>query len=72
MTVSEMCNMCAQRPATTVWGLPVCQPCADSLDDTQVMLETMEAEDPALAELGRRVEASCRSYLEQRRKETSE
>ncbi len=62
----SLCSMCERAPATTTWGLPVCQPCADALDQTQADLKQMEAEDPHLAELGRRVEDSFSEWLEAR------
>lgn len=61
-----ICTMCEEAPATTTWGFPVCQPCADGLDATQSDLKEMEAEDPHLAALGRRVEASAARFFAER------
>lgn len=58
--------MCEAQPATTTYGLPVCQGCYDGLVGLQGDLEAMEAADPWLAELGRRVEESARKYLSER------
>lgn len=57
-----ICTMCENDLATTTWGFPVCQTCHDGLVGTQAMLEEMEAEDPALAEAGRRVEESFAGF----------
>lgn len=45
----SLCSMCQELPATTTWGLPVCQPCADWLawlDDELKQLEKCEYDDP--------------------------
>lgn len=63
---AALCTMCEQEPATTTWGLPVCQPCADGLDETQQMLAEEEAADPHLAELGQRVEDLFARFLAER------
>jgi hypothetical protein len=55
--------MCEDAPATTTWGFPVCQDCHDDLVETQAMLERLEAEDPALAEAGRKVEAAWDRFI---------
>jgi hypothetical protein len=31
MADEQICTMCEEAPATTSWGFPVCQPCADWL-----------------------------------------
>lgn len=61
------CTMCEEEPATTTWIFPVCQSCYQALADTQEMLEKTEAEDPALAEQGRRVEESWLEFVEEQR-----
>ena len=40
----DPCSMCQDREATTTWGLPVCQPCADFLTrlDAQLKAEFPE------------------------------
>lgn len=53
-----LCTMCEEQPATTTWGFPVCQDCADMLTALNGELKEMEAADPELAEAGRRVEES--------------
>lgn len=58
----ERCTMCEEAPATTNWGLPVCQECADMLTRLDGNLKEMEADDPELAELGRRAEAECEKW----------
>ena len=65
-TTLGLCTMCEQAPATTRWGFPVCQHCFDGLVETQADLEAMEADDPALAEAGRRVEESFARFLAER------
>ena len=57
--------MCGEEPATTTYGLPVCQPCRDGLVALDGEIKAMEADDPALAELAERVESSCRRYLDE-------
>jgi hypothetical protein len=59
-----VCTMCEQAPATTTWFAPVCQPCADMLGSLDADLKEMEAADPALAEMGRRVEESARRVFD--------
>lgn len=60
------CTMCEQAHATTTWGFPVCQPCADWLLSTDAELKQMEADDPDLAEAGREVEEAFRRFREGR------
>ena len=62
----QVCTLCESAPATTTWGFPVCQPCADALSETQAELKQMEADDPHLAELGRRVEESAAEFFAER------
>ena len=64
--MSDMCSMCDSRPATEVYGLPVCGACHGGLTSLQADLEDMEAADPNLKELGERIERSCRKYLGER------
>lgn len=58
------CTMCDERPATTTYGAPVCQPCHAGLVGLDVDLKRMEADDPHLAELGRRVDDAARRYFD--------
>lgn len=60
---TEVCAMCEERPATTVYGLPVCDECQAMLNTLDGDLKEMEAADPELAELGRRIEEGCRAIL---------
>lgn len=60
----DLCSMCESSPATTTWGLPVCQDCADGLDSLQGELRAMEEADPELARLGERAEEAMRRYIE--------
>lgn len=60
------CSMCEAEPATTTWGLPVCQSCADALTSLQGDLAEMHAADPHLAELARRVEESAAELFAER------
>lgn len=61
-----VCTMCDEAPATTTWGWPVCQPCADWLRVLHAELQEMEANDPALAESRRRVDDAIRRFEEGR------
>jgi hypothetical protein len=56
------CTMCEEAPATTTWGFPVCQPCADALSMLDEDLKKMEAGDPALKVAGERVEAAWAEF----------
>lgn len=56
--VTGLCTMCEEAPATTTWGFPVCQPCADFLAMLDDDLKRMEAGDSALKVAGERVEAA--------------
>lgn len=58
-----ICTMCEMEPATTRWGLPVCQSCHDGLNETQAWLAEEEANDPVLADLGRKVEESAARFV---------
>lgn len=42
----EPCSMCEQREATTMWGLPVCQSCADFLEILDRLLRAEFPEPP--------------------------
>lgn len=57
--MSETCTMCNESEATTTYGFPVCQPCADWLVSLQGDLQAMEADDPDLAAKGRAVEEAA-------------
>jgi hypothetical protein len=59
-----VCTMCEEAPATTTWGFPVCQDCADGLDVLHTELQQMEAADPELAAAGERAEAAFKKFLE--------
>lgn len=65
-----VCTMCEEAPATTTRGFPVCQPCADWLTVLNADLTQMEAEDPALAEAGRRVDEAIARFEETRNQGT--
>jgi hypothetical protein len=58
-----ICTMCEMVPATTTWGFPVCESCAESLTLLNRELKLMETEDPELAEKGRRAEESLGRFL---------
>lgn len=58
------CTMCEDAPATTTWGFPVCQPCADMLTMLDADLKKMEDGDPALKVAGERVEEAHRRFIE--------
>jgi hypothetical protein len=49
--MADLCTMCGEKPATTTWGFPVCQSCADGLDGLHADLKEMERTDPALRAL---------------------
>jgi hypothetical protein len=57
------CSMCEERPADVIgkWPGPVCSPCDRWLDGLGADLAEMEADDPELAEAGRKVEESARN-----------
>ena len=59
---TELCSMCEEAPATERYGLPVCTPCLSMLVSIEGDLKEMEAADPALKELGERVEDACRRF----------
>jgi hypothetical protein len=42
----EPCSMCDDREATTMWGLPVCQPCAAWLEYLDERLRALHPEPP--------------------------
>lgn len=54
--MSGTCTMCADAPATTVWGFPVCDSCADWLTRIDGILKAEEADNPELAALRRRID----------------
>lgn len=49
---AALCTLCEHNPATTSWGLPVCDECHAFLGRLDVDLKAMEAADPELAALG--------------------
>ena len=57
------CSMCESHPAETVYGLPVCHSCNRMLRELQGELEDIEAEDPVLKALGKRVEQQARQII---------
>lgn len=57
--MADLCSFCEEAPATTTWGLPVCQPCEDFLRGLNDDLTAMEADDPDLAVKGRAVEEAA-------------
>ena len=57
------CTMCEQAPATRVYFAPVCDACHDGLEATNESLVQAEANNPELAELGRKVDESLRRVL---------
>lgn len=60
------CSMCQERPATTTWGFPVCQQCADFLTRLDGELRA-EFGDPA----PERYIDRARRAIAQRRREPS-
>lgn len=52
---AELCTLCEDRPATTSWGLPVCDECKAFLGRLDVDLKAMEDADPELAAIAGRV-----------------
>jgi hypothetical protein len=50
------CTLCAEAPATVEWCFPVCAPCAVFLGALDDDLAEMEAEDPVLNRLARKID----------------
>lgn len=58
VTAAEMCSLCGEAEASASWGLPVCDGCASWLQTLDATLAEMEAANPELARLRRRVDAA--------------
>ncbi len=65
----ETCAMCELATATKIYGMPVCDNCERWLVELDERLKAMEAADPELAELGRRVEAGCTEIVREAQRE---
>lgn len=64
---AELCTLCEERPATTSWGLPVCDECHGFLGRLDVELKAMEDADPELAALAGIFEDRTKPYRERAR-----
>lgn len=62
--LEDPCSMCGEDEATTVWGVPVCESCAESLDRLDSQLGEMEAGDPGLKAAGDRLRAAERELFD--------
>lgn len=63
MSAAELCEMCEWSPATTTWGFPVCQPCAEWLILLDDELRSMEDEDPQLERLSQQINKSAERLI---------
>lgn len=59
----DPCTMCGERPATTEYGLPVCDECKAMCISLDAKLKEMEAADPELAKLGQSIEETTKALL---------
>ncbi len=51
----DVCTMCETEPPTEHYGAPVCEACRDMLGAIDAALAELEAVDPALREIGERI-----------------